>query len=80
MALPQDSQVEFLKLIAYPHNLVTWGNNRPEFEGHTHFQNLKSWISQAYYNSEVGMKEPGWDEKVFHADFDGCSHPSKTHK
>ena len=78
--LAAGSRVEFLKLIAYPHNLVTWGDNRSEFEGYSHFQNLKSWISQAYYNSEIGMKELGWDENVFHADFEGCPHPTKTHK
>ncbi len=78
--LPVESQVEFLKLIAYPHDLVTWGDNRSEFDGHSHFEHLKSWISQAYYNSEIGLKELGWDENVFHADFEGCTHPPTTHK
>jgi hypothetical protein len=25
------------------------------------FENLKEWIAGAYYSSEVGMKELGWD-------------------
>ena len=26
-----------------------------------HFQNLKDWIAGAYYSSETGMRELGWD-------------------
>lgn len=40
-----------------------------------HFQNLKDWIAGAYYSSEVGMRELGWDGNVFHAQLPGCSHP-----
>ena len=78
--LPVERQVEFLKFIAFPHNLTTWGDNRSEFGGHTHFLNLKRWISQAFYGSEIGMKELGWDDNVFHGDFEGCPHPEKSHE
>ncbi len=78
--LPAESQTEFLKLIAYPHSLVTWGEKLAEFEGPAHFENLKSWISRAYYNSEIGMKELGWSGNVFHDDLEGCPHPPETHK
>jgi Gluconate 2-dehydrogenase subunit 3 len=78
--LPAERQVELLKFIAYPHSLATWGDNRSEFGGHAHFLNLKKWISQAYYSSEMGMKELGWDDNVFHGDFEGCSHPQDSHK
>ena len=78
--LPGERQIEFLKLIAYPQNLITWGDNKSQSEGYSHFQNLKVWISQAFYNSEIGMKELGWDENVFHAGFEGCTHPPKTHE
>jgi hypothetical protein len=77
--LPPESQVEFLKLIAYPHSYVTWGDNRSEFAGHAHFRNLKSWISRAYYSSEAGMRELGWTGNMFHGDFEGCTHPDKSH-
>jgi len=77
--LPVETQVEFLKFIAYPHSYVTWGDNRSEFAGHAHFRNLKGWISRTYYGSEAGQKELGWTGNVFHGDFEGCTHPDKTH-
>ena len=40
-----------------------------------HFENLKTWITGAYYSSEVGMRELGWTGKVFFDDFPGCQHP-----
>jgi len=40
-----------------------------------HFQNLKDWIAGAYYSSETGMRELGWDGIVFHAQLPGCTHP-----
>src|SRR6059036_2418028 len=72
--LSRDRQVELLNLIAYPHTLATWEEKAYEFEGHAHFNNLKSWISRAYYSSEIGMRELGWDGSPFHGDPQGCSH------
>jgi hypothetical protein len=40
-----------------------------------HFQNLKDWIVGAYYSSEIGMRELGWDGNVVHAQLPGCTHP-----
>jgi Gluconate 2-dehydrogenase subunit 3 len=40
-----------------------------------HFDNLKDWIAGAYYSSETGMRELGWDGTVFHAELPGCTHP-----
>jgi hypothetical protein len=40
-----------------------------------HFQNLKDWIAGAYYSSETGMRELGWDGNVFHQQLPGCDHP-----
>jgi glucoside 3-dehydrogenase (cytochrome c) hitch-hiker subunit len=78
--LPAETQFEFLKLISYPHTLVTWGENRSAFAGHTHFRDLKNWITRAYYNSEIGMRELGWDGSPFHGEFEGCQHPPDHHK
>ncbi|MGH9341418.1 MAG: gluconate 2-dehydrogenase subunit 3 family protein [Acidobacteriota bacterium] len=78
--LPRERQDEFLTFIAYPHRLVTWGDNQSEFAGHEHFSRIKNWISQAYYSSEIGMKELGWDESPFHGPYTGCRHPEGTHK
>lgn len=41
-----------------------------------HFENLKSWISKAYYSSEAGMKELGWTGSYFFPSFPGCEHRS----
>lgn len=37
-----------------------------------HFENLKSWVSGAYYSSEMGMKELGWTGQVFFTSFPEC--------
>jgi hypothetical protein len=40
-----------------------------------HFQNLKDWIAGAYYSSEPGMRELGWDGNMFYQELPGCTHP-----
>jgi gluconate 2-dehydrogenase subunit 3-like protein len=40
-----------------------------------HFQNLKTWVAGAYYSSEIGMRELGWTDNVFHQQLPGCTHP-----
>jgi len=40
-----------------------------------HFENLKGWISGAYYSSEVGMRELGWTGDYAFEKFPGCAHP-----
>lgn len=40
-----------------------------------HFQNLKGWVTGAYYSSETGMKELGWTGQVIFSSFPGCDHP-----
>jgi hypothetical protein len=44
-----------------------------------HFDNLKGWISGAYYSSEVGMRELGWTEDRVFEKFPGCEHPEGHH-
>ena len=44
-----------------------------------HFDNLKGWISGAYYSSEVGMRELGWTGDVYFDSFPGCQHPEGHH-
>ncbi len=46
---------------------------------HEHFKNLKGWISGAYYSSEMGMRELGWNEDRVFASFPGCEHPEGHH-
>ena len=40
-----------------------------------HFENIKGWVSGAYYSSEVGMRELGWTGDVYFDSFPGCQHP-----
>jgi hypothetical protein len=46
---------------------------------HEHFENLKGWVSGAYYSSEIGMKELGWKADRVFASFPGCEHPEGHH-
>jgi len=44
-----------------------------------HFENLKGWISGAYYSSEAGMRELGWTGEYVFESFPGCAHPEGHH-
>ena len=56
------------------------GNVGKENSGlHGRFENLKGWISGAYYSSEMGMRELGWTEDRVFANFPGCEHPEGHH-
>ncbi len=46
---------------------------------HDHFENLKGWISGAYYSSEAGMRELGWTGEYVFESFPGCQHPEGHH-
>jgi hypothetical protein len=41
-----------------------------------HFDDLRGWISGAYYSSEIGMRELGWTGQVTFDSFAGCDHPA----
>ena len=42
-----------------------------------HFENLKGWVSGAYYSSEIGMRELGWTGDYVFETFPGCEHPEE---
>jgi len=52
---------------------------KPPAESHLtlrdHFENLKTWVTGAYYSSEIGMRELGWTGMYFFQEFPGCQHP-----
>ena len=50
-------------------------NGKKQSDLYSHFENLKGWISGAYYSSEVGMRELGWRGDYAFAAFPGCAHP-----
>ena len=54
--------------------LTALSNDREHKE---HFDHLKEWISVAYYSSEEGMRELGWDGKHAFRNFPGCEHPGE---
>ncbi len=55
------------------HNLLTTLSS-PDSTDHKHFNDLKDWISGAYYSSEIGMRELGWTPDRVFSTFPGCSH------
>jgi len=54
-------------------------SDSPEQFLRDHFENLKTWISGAYYSSEIGMRELGWTGNNFFESFPGCQHPEGHH-
>jgi hypothetical protein len=46
---------------------------------HDHFENLKGWISGAYYSSEAGMKELGWTGDYAFESYPACDHAEGHH-
>jgi Gluconate 2-dehydrogenase subunit 3 len=48
------------------------GENRALYKD---FENLKGWVSGAYYSSEMGMRELGWTPDRVFASFPACEHP-----
>jgi Gluconate 2-dehydrogenase subunit 3 len=48
-------------------------------ESQGHFDNLKQWIVGAYYSSEQGMRELGWDGNYAFESFPGCEHEVEGH-
>lgn len=41
------------------------------------FDNVKEWVSGAYYSSEIGMRELGWTPDRVFPEFPGCTHDAK---
>jgi hypothetical protein len=42
-----------------------------------HFENIKGWVTGAFYSSEFGMKELGWTGQVAWESLPGCPHPDR---
>jgi hypothetical protein len=60
-------------------NGASIGEEKEDSGLHKHFENLKGWVSGAFYSSEMGMKELGWNEDRVFASFPGCEHPEGHH-
>jgi len=83
-ALALDDQIWLLTPWAYPRERSHWTernerqNEAPE-SSYQHFERLKALIAAAYYGSEIGLKELGWDGEIAHGPYEGCEHSTTTH-
>ena len=78
--LTPDDQVSLLTAWAYPRQTSWWmeQDEKPD-PANQHFERLKALIAAAYYGSEIGQKELGWDGTFTHGPYEGCEHPTTTH-
>ena len=79
--LSREDQDDVLHGLAYPRNASGWtGEAAGPDAGHAHFEGLKQRIMTAYYSSQIGEKELGWDGAFAHGPYQGCEHPEGNHK
>lgn len=80
--LKREDQDDLLHALAYSRNPSGWtGQADPAADiGHSHFEKLKDRIAMAYYSSQIGTKELGWDGAFAHGSYAGCEHPEGNHK
>jgi hypothetical protein len=78
--LASEDQIWLLTAWAYPSDSDGWieTEGKPD-PGQQHFERLKALIAAAYYGSEIGQKELGWDGEFTHGPYEGCEHPPDTH-
>jgi hypothetical protein len=82
--LSREDQIWLLTAWAYPQHSSHWTersdpHTKPADLAQEHFHQLKALIAAAYYGSEIGQKELGWDGEITHGPYQGCEHPSPTH-
>jgi hypothetical protein len=76
-SLNNTQQIEILTFASKPEPGTTKENQNPLRSNsaaaqvelvtlHDHFENLKTWITKAYYSSEIGMRELGWSDSYFY--------------
>lgn len=80
--LSAEEQDLLLHALAYPRTGSGWAGDTeaPHDPGHAHFEALKDRIMTAYYSSQIGEKELGWDGAFAHGPYQGCEHPEGDHK
>lgn len=80
--LTREEQDDLLHGLAYPHTGSGWAGDSGAVAdpGHAHFEKLKGRIAMAYYSSQAGEKELGWDGAFAHGPYQGCEHPEGSHK
>ena len=80
--LTRDEQDELLHALAYPRSASHWTHEADAVPdpGHSHFEKLKGRIATAYYSSQIGERELGWDGAFAHGPYQGCQHPEGDHQ
>lgn len=83
-ALATGDQIWLLTPWAYPRRSSHWterddAHTEPDDLAQRHFHRLKTLIAAAYYGSEIGQKELGWDGEFTHGPYQGCEHTSNRH-
>jgi len=84
-ALALDDQIWLLTPWAYPQRASHWTEwNETRWKatpdlGQQRFEWLKALIAMAYYGSEIGQKELGWDGESINGPYEGCTQPGTTH-
>jgi glucoside 3-dehydrogenase (cytochrome c) hitch-hiker subunit len=77
-SLVNEDQVWLLTPWAYPRQPSSWmEKEEPSDPGQLHFERLKMLIAEAYYGSEIGQKELGWEGDFTRGRFEGCEQPIK---
>jgi len=80
--LSREEQDDLLHGMAYPRVGSGWAGDTtaPPDPAHMHFEQLKERIAMAYYSSQIGEKELGWDGAFAHGPYQGCDHAEGNHK
>lgn len=79
-ALSHEDQVSLLTPWAYRQQPSPWMEQEEKADpGEQHFGRLKALIAAAYYGSEIGHRELGWDESTMNGPYPGCEHSGSDH-
>src|SRR5215510_3552658 len=71
--LSHEDQVSLLTPWAYAQQPSQWIEQDEKSDpGQRHFGRLKALIAAAYYGSEIGHRELGWDETTMNGPYPGC--------
>jgi hypothetical protein len=73
--LSREEQDLLLHALAYPRVGGGWAGDTGAVAdpGHGYFEALKGRIMSAYYSSQIGEKELGWDGAFAHGPYQGCN-------
>ena len=78
--LAMEDQIWLVTPWSYPADTDPWNGEKSSSNSvEQHFLRLKRLIAYAYYGSEMGQKELGWDGEFAHGPYEGCEHVDDKH-